>query len=79
MSADFNLWPYSLIHLSPDGGWPRKVMPCPSCQADYPNKPDLWGWIEDIPPPRYDLELCSMCEEHPVQWGALEDEDGPWG
>lgn len=61
------------LFLRPDVGWPRRVMPCPSCQADYPTKPYLWGWIEDIPTPRYDLELCGTCEGHPAQWGEVDD------
>jgi|LSQX01.1.fsa_nt_gb hypothetical protein len=72
MSSDFNLWPYSLMYLSADGGWPRKIMPCPSCQADYPTLPSSWGWIEDSPATQYLLPLCDMCEDHPAQWGEVD-------
>lgn len=46
---------------------PCQALPCPLCQADYPGRPLLWGWIEVAADSPGLLEMCGDCEADPRQ------------
>lgn len=56
-----------------EADWPRQMVPCPHCMADYPTHPDLWGWIEVAATALYTPDLCSECEADPRQWRDYDD------
>lgn len=55
--------------------WPCQALPCPHCQADYPAKPLLWGWIEVGPGSPCVPDMCGICESDPRHWYDYEDQD----
>lgn len=55
--------------------WPRQMWPCPFCLADYPDRPDLWDWIEVGPSSLCIPEMCGCCESDPRQWRDYDDQD----
>lgn len=55
--------------------WPRQMLPCTFCQADYPARPDLWDWIDVGPSSPCIPDMCGSCEADPRQWRDYDDQD----
>ncbi|AZE48389.1 hypothetical protein C4K04_2717 [Pseudomonas chlororaphis] len=62
-------WANSLERARGLCNWPLQMQPCPHCQADYPARPLLWGWIEVGPNSPCIPDMCEYCESDPRQWG----------
>jgi len=63
------------LYKWPRDSWPRQMLPCPLCQADYPGRPTLWGWIEVGPTSPSIPDMCGMCEVDPPQWCYFDAKD----
>lgn len=60
------------LHHWPREMFPRQMLPCPHCQANYPARPLLWGWIDVGPNAPYIPDMCGDCEADPRQWRDYE-------
>lgn len=62
------------LYQWPQAMWPRLMLPCPLCQADYPGLSMLWGWIEVSAVSHSIPTMCGKCEVNSRQWRDFDEQ-----